>query len=588
MLRKNLILLLIITIFVSLIFGGGHIFLSLRLKDSYSPILLHPLAPLLASDETIAYAPKAREIFDGNLLLTDMYIKEHKKLPSPMISETVPAILMGFLSKITGSINGGFILADFILPPLTFLILSYIIFLLSRNFHFSLFASLVVLFFSHKLRYLPYIPSLIKILIEQPIKGSPSDFLKSFHPQASSPFFYLFILFFLLVLHKNQKYFSLLTGLFLGLLIYTDIFFSSYAFCFVILFLIWSLVKKNIRLIKKLLFVLFFSGIIVLPYIINLVMFYHLPQAQNLINNFQLSQKLPWQLIFLCLFFAFLSSLLKPKKISIFFLIFFVTGLTLLITTYLLKFNINDTPDHLAIRAIYPLGLLVFLLFSLPYLPCRKKSLVWIVLSLILLVYESVCNYHYFLNNDKFFIMPAEEREVFSWLNNYTPKESVVLTASFTYNLLIPALSHNNVFLPFSQYSLASEEEAFKRFFILYKWLDISDLRIKEMFTQTPTQKKLTKIKRYAYDDCARFFLYSFRYGGHNYKCDIPAGNLEQIVHNYQSFNLNPQSPFQNYEADYLLFGPYEKKWANISLKRMPFLKLIKQNKDYQLYQIEI
>ena len=284
---KNWTLLLITAFFVSLVFGGVHIFLSLKIGNSYSPILLNSFIPSITSDETVAYAPKVREVFDGNLLLTDVYLKEHKTLPSPLIGENLPALIMGLLARISGSIPNAFIAADFIFPSISFIILSLLIFSFSKNLPFSIFVSLVVIFHSKIMELMPYIPSIIQILIKQPIGGSYSSFLKSFHPQVSFPLFGLFLLLTLFAIKKNKISLWLISGILLGLLSYTDIFFSTYAFLITALFLLWSLIKKDFLSTKRALIILFAGALISLPYVVNFFLFNQLPQSKSFIENFQ-------------------------------------------------------------------------------------------------------------------------------------------------------------------------------------------------------------------------------------------------------------------------------------------------------------
>lgn len=585
--KKNWLFLIIVAIFVSLIFGGIHILLFFKLKDSYSPILINQALPSFARDETVAYAPKVREVFDGHLILTDLYLAEHKTLPSLLIGENLPAILMAFLAKISGSIPQAFIFADFLFPSVILIILTLLVFSLSENFSFSIFTSLVVIFFYGILEYLPFIPSILKMLITHPLNGFYSGFIRSFHPQVSFLFFVLFIFFTFLAFKKNKMIFWLTAGLFLGSLFYSYIFFATYGYALMGTLLLYWLISKKLSLVKRVLTSLSLGLLVDLPYIVNLFAFQKLPQAKEFISNFKYPNTIPWKIIIFCLFFILLSRFLKPKRLKIFFTLFFLAGLILLTLSYVFKLNINDSPGHWAMAVIYPFSIINLSLFIQQGFLSQKKAAFWISLCLIALAYQTSCHFRYFSKQENNFILAKEEKEMLSWLNK-TQKDSVVLTASLKYNLLIPALTHNNVFLPYSQYSLSSEKEAFERFFILYKFLEISPERIREMFSRTPSNEALARIKHLSYDDCAGSYFYYLRFKKkHNYFCDIPSEKLEEIINSYQEFNLDPQSSLKKYEIDYLLFGPYEQKWARISLKEYPCLKLIEENKDYQLYQIQ-
>src|SRR4030042_89259 len=151
--------------------------------------------------------------------------------------------------------------------------------------------------------------------------------------------------------------------------------------------------------------------------------------------------------------------------------------------------NINNVPGHLSLRVFYPFSTILFLLLIKSFFSA-KFSILWLAIFLLLIFYQSICHLNYFKKYSQSYKLDLEEKEMFYWLNNFTPKDSVVLTASLNQNLLIPALTHNNVFLSYSQYSLASEKESFDRFYLLYKFLGIPKERIKEMFGPNPLNQK--------------------------------------------------------------------------------------------------
>ena len=108
-------------ILVSFFYGLPNIIMTNKLGSDYNPLVISGKSPI-ARDEAFAYAPFVNYILEGKLFLRDAYVVEYANYPTPFLGETVPSLIFAALAKLTGSVEKAFIAADFIFPPIIFLL----------------------------------------------------------------------------------------------------------------------------------------------------------------------------------------------------------------------------------------------------------------------------------------------------------------------------------------------------------------------------------------------------------------------------------------------------------------------------------
>jgi len=484
--KKQINLWLLVALIVGVIFSFYHLIIpNLWGIKPYSPLSLNTMSPSIEVDEAIFYASKAREIIDGNFRLSDVMIVEYKKSPPLFLGELVPAGLIAILSKLGNGVESGFMIADFFFPALGFLILSWFIYLLTKNQWWAMIGSLLTMFFYHYLKYLPYLPSIIKLAIKALSSGRCSFMIRSFHPQISLPLFLIF----LIGVFKKKDW---LTGIMLGVLAYSHFFYFSFGLAL----LGWRL-RKNLKS-------LIIGLLISLPYLISLLVFKQSGLAEEFLEKIYFSPRVSWnQLIGLSLGIG-LSFLIKNKANRWFFLNIFITGLVLILGANLFKFGLDDPIGHWMLRVIYP----NLIIITVVIIAERIKTINWKVAVLILiglLSYQFRVHWQYFKYNAQAFYIESDKLELFEWLNQNTPRGSVVVSASLKDNLYLPIFTHNNNFIPRAQISLVPTQEAEKRFLIAQKMAGKVDSDIKAMFE---INQKLKQKKRFEFDNCAGVYLY--------------------------------------------------------------------------------
>ncbi|MDP2736895.1 MAG: hypothetical protein Q8O59_03935, partial [bacterium] len=216
---------LILSLIVGLVFYSEHIYLKLHLGKTYSPLTLNDQSPSFAVDETIFYATKTRAILNHHWFLGDPQIWEYQYKASPHLGEWLPAVILAGLSRLGGSLANGFMMADFVGPAVNFLVISLWLFYQTKQKAWAMVGGLTMMVLTYYLKYLPFVPSMIKIVIAGLTQGSFSPFIRSFHPQLTFPVLMLF-----LISAWKQRWW--LSGILAGVLAYCHFFYFSFAVVF--------------------------------------------------------------------------------------------------------------------------------------------------------------------------------------------------------------------------------------------------------------------------------------------------------------------------------------------------------------------
>lgn len=570
----------------------------------YSPLVLNNQSPSLTFDETIFYATKARESWDGHLGINDPFIFEYKTTPSPYnLGESWPAFLMAILARLSGGIPSSFIVADFVWPPVTFLLLAYWFYRLSKDVVLAPLAAIASMFLAQYFAFFPYVPSIIKMLIQFFSSGGVSDSIRSFHPQISFPFFLIFTILLWQILDqtktKPKTRLVWLLGLSLGILFYTYIFFWTYALMWLGIIIAGAFLSKKYALVKQLMPAILIAFIIGLPYWLSLWQFYHLPISRSFMQNAQQpSGEAGWltaadikQWGFLAFFIILNWTLVKKKWITAFWSKFYLAGAMILMSLKLSGLKAEDMKEHWMIRVVWPLTVIFLILIIGRLLKnfLKKKNIKLLIvgLTLGLLLYQARIHWQYFKIHADLYYLEPQRVEMFKWLNQNTPKDSVVLTTSLTDNLYLPVYTHNNVFIPRGFLSIVPADEAIERFLLIYKIADIPEERIKNMFSLTKNNQELRQKKRFNFDDCAGLHLFFRRYiGSDYYNCSVPDDQLALILSTYEKLDTDLKQWRKKYRIDYWLWGPNEKQWAGVNPDQIDNWQLVWENQDYTIYKI--
>lgn len=475
---------------------------------------------------------------------TIFYASRDLSQPQLFFGEIIPTLLLKIL-------NNNFAWADALFPPLTFLALGWLLFTLTKNHFLSIFGSILTIGFFHYLNYFPYLPSIISLVFRSLSSGSYSLLVRTPHPQLTLGLFAVFAG--LVWLKLNRRLSGWPVSLSLAILTYSHFFYWTFA-------LAWLLVLKLFRILPLWL-------VLSLPYFINQVRLLRHPAWPEYLAE---SYYAPWpnfSQISLLLFCLILIQLIKAGKLKRFWQSFYLSAAVIIAAAAILRFGADDPIGHWFTRVIEPLTMVMFLAL----INQRVKFIrpVWLtMLSLVLLIYLWQIQRVYFDKNSAGLVIEPEKIEAFNWLNQHTPPNSVVVTASLADNLYLPAYTHNQVFIPRSQISLITDGEQLDRFLIAQKLAGKTTEEIRQMFA---ANENLKAKKRFDFDHCAGIYLFFRLYAGRDYyNCAVPEAVLEKIISQFE------QTPSRlAYPADYWLGS-----------KPIAFGQLLWENQTYKIYAL--
>ncbi|MDO8464216.1 MAG: hypothetical protein Q7S46_03045, partial [Gallionella sp.] len=180
---------ILLSVFIGIIVGLPHLLIPrIIVPAKYDPLQFNPEGgSAITMEEVYTYVPEVKEITEGKFWVTDTQVAEYNGRSTPFVGETGLAWVMAGLAKITGSIQNAFIVADFIFPAVTFLLVYAIVWLFTRSQVVSAAAGTVLVIWPELLVLFPY-PNVIISAAKSAF--DPRDFLfisRNFHPQLSLP-----------------------------------------------------------------------------------------------------------------------------------------------------------------------------------------------------------------------------------------------------------------------------------------------------------------------------------------------------------------------------------------------------------------
>lgn len=474
---KHKIVLSAFIILVSVIYGLPNIILTAKLGKDYQPLVITRESPY-AKDETYAYAPQVKHILEGNISVGEVYVKEYQNLPTPFFGETLPSWLMAALASVTGSIPSAFIAADFIFPPIVFLLLLAITRIYIKNFLFAASVAFLIVIARDLIAVIPYPHSIYQYLTVAEQRNQFLYFSRAFHPQVTFVVFAIaFITLFNLLKSPNSLKLRLIHGVTFGLLFYSYVFYWTYFIVFFASVTVLNFLKRDTVRIKAQVGSTIFAFLIGIPYFVNMYNFYQLDVASDFIAKSSLSYlDLPPTLLrYLIIILAFwVITRLKGEKFSLLTL-FVISGLAIPVISKIVIGQDLETFHYLR-RAMMPFASLA--LFCIVYLLIHKnKVLVNLIVILILSIAaligiktqivaaSTVANFH---------ILDENLKAVFAWLNQNTAKDSIVGSIDTFFNRYLPVYTNNKIYFPPTDRTIMTATEGVKRYAILANLLGIN------------------------------------------------------------------------------------------------------------------
>jgi hypothetical protein len=606
-------LILFLALVVGIIFGLHNILMPFFQGESigYYPLVLSNEEP---HDET-EYAACIREVYDGRIIVRDPFLFEHKNDPTPY--QTFVYLILAVISHLVGSVSNTFIISDFIFPAITFLLIYFFIFKITKDKHISAVGGITTLFFNRAVQHLPLgIFTILKggdiseLLSNGPIRSLPYfnrlPFLQFSFPQLLIAFIFLYF-----TIKSRRRIFPFFGGISAGLLFYSYFYYWSYFFLVAALLLFLFLVKKDYLKSKQIFILLSIGLLISIPYWIELIKFKSLPQSHDIFirsggvvgREPDVAITLKYFLLLILLFFFI------RKKDETFYLLsaFILAGIICMNIQIILGYTVVSVHwSWKTTNRIMPIifSYLAYCMINTPYkqdflnkilYPIKRyyKQLSLILIAFFLLhglYYQSVFS----LNTYKYFTLPPSTVETFDWLNKNSNVDEVVLSLNVESIGLLPIYTHNNNFLPHGCYSLAPTSEIIDRIIIANKLFNVHPYYLKNLTegalwhqnkylmhlnkTNLPKKIKFETLPWIGYFFCDKYGDIRSYY--------MPPDVRKDILDKYLSYTDDTDSLLSKYRIDYIYYGPYEREVGNVDFSEYKQFREVYKNDNITIYKI--
>lgn len=567
--HKLIISLLIIL--VSLIYGLSNIILSFNLGRDYQPLVINKNSPI-AKDETYAYAPQAKHILEGNLFVGEVYTKEYQNFPTPFVGETLPSWVMAALALLTGSLPAAFIAADFIFPPIIFLLLFVTARCFIKNFFFAAAVAFLTVISRDLIATIPYPHETWQYITVAEQRNFLLHFARAFHPQVTFVFFAAAFISLIKVFSSGGKWLPIAAlGIFFAALFYSYVFYWTYFATFMVIVFGLSLIRRNFQVARGLVLAGVVAFILGLPYFFNMYNFYKLPLAADFTAKSTLAYlDLPLTLfryLIITIIFALVTKL-KDFKFTVLCL-FILTGVLIPLFSKIVIGQDLETLHYLR-RAMMPFATITAL--TILYLVFYKNTKVIYLLTVIIFTIaiflglktqivatKTISPYHQ---------LDKDLGEVFVWLNNNSQKNEVVGSLDTFLSRYLPVYTDNKVFFPPTDRTVTPTTEGVERYAIVANLLGIDPKWQKENLKNT----------------LSYMFIYQAYSPGIGLDYNSPKRFFaEDQIDKLK--NIEPTEFLKRYQLDYIVVTPQEKDLT--SPQHNPALIPQAAFGDYLIYKVE-
>ncbi|MBU1179755.1 hypothetical protein KJ885_02325 [Patescibacteria group bacterium] len=559
-------------------------------------------------EEMFSYGVSVRDVVDGHVIGGDPYLWEYKDMPTGWDYYPL-SVATGLFLKLfnINDISPLFRIGDFVFPIVSFIIIFFLFFWISKNFFFSIVSSIIFLFFPNVFVFRDIFSSnfynnfeLIKItnLFAGSFNGT---FSRIFVPALTMIFLNTFLLFLYYSVSKGKikKIWLVLCGISYGILFY--IYFYYWVFATIslgFLFIFFLFYKREIfwRIFR----ILIYGLIVSIPFWIKFFILAGNPIYDELVNRVGLLKGrifiAPaagyWAVLFIFIFFGMIFWK-KMKQNNLFFYTLSLLLTILVVRNLQLIFGFNPQPDHWGSRItvyIMVLAIIVAVFLSMDKIFKRyKKSLSFILFAsiLFLLTMASVVQFRdsqsSAYSRDIFFV---EENlmDSFEWIDKNTEKDSVILSNSNLMRTALPFFTHSNVYVPQACLSLASNGEILDRYREVYSIYGTPAALLKDALDNN--YEKYTQLQQMNISNGFGMFcvMYYKLEGDKVIATETPDSVKKEFIEKYKI--TRPDIKNLKYRADYLFYGPYEQLISDFDADKYPELELAYSNNSVKIYKI--
>jgi hypothetical protein len=485
-------LVFVTTLAVGVMFGLPHLVIPALLGEGrvYTPFAVSGVSAL-TYDETSSYAAYVNYVLRHAAPPYDTDVFENENVPVP--TTLAPYVMLAGAAAVLGGVDRAFIFADFVLPPLALLIIYALLFDITRRHLLSLVGGLTVLLLSFGPRNL-FSPLLQPFGHDTSGLLQPLEFSRIVHPEISFTILIAALGLLWLTLKRGHPLLAMAAGVIGSLLFYTYVYYWPVWVAACLMLLLAAQDRRQALLLTNVV-----TWMCSIPFwwtllrasrapgLVNVLVrhtseFGHIPPPAKIVYTILTT------LIFLSCVAVYLRvgppSIGSPRRVLVFFSAIFLASVAALNMEILVGFNV-ESMLHFPNRLFQPfLTIAAFALASRPLMKLNFSRIVLLTAGVGLLGLGAVRQLS--MSN---VVADAHEytprhRLLFSWLNDSTSLDDVVLSTAKDVNDLIPVFTQDRVFVPNGERTSASNQEIATRFLIAMKLLDHGEHDIRRLLAQ--------------------------------------------------------------------------------------------------------
>lgn len=535
----------------------------------YQDIELLPNSPWLG---------RVREIKDGNGF-GGIYYKDGKD--DPYLLQPLGSIVVAYMgTALFLDIGNTFLISAIILSFITFLLLYYFIFLISKDKLVSVAGATVVLYTQPVISF-----TNLSQLLNGTIPNKFWELSQSVNPAMIYILFFGFLISFWLFYQKRTWQLGVVSAIVLGLNFYNYFYTWTYLYAFGgILALIFIIQKKWLE-VKIILSIFVGALLVAIPYMYNLYSATQHPNYEALSARFAVINSHSLLFVGMSVSIALIVFLIwfprEDKKRYFFGLALlltpFITMNQQIITGKILQAGHYHWYFHRPIAIVFFI-ITVFCLLKRYGKNFGRKSLV-LVLILISFVVVSIVQVNTYFNgyhtNESIAIKDQKYGPVMEWLNDNVKKESTILTNNYISKMIVIYTSLNVFYHHSALHSLsATKDRLIDQQFTFYRLQEIGEEDVQEVFERDKAQISAELYGLYYRD------LYQST-------GDIPIETLDEIITLYKnSLSISTlewlKQKMKQYDVDYIVWD--KKADPNWQLQKYSFFKEVAKFGDLIIY----
>lgn len=579
-------------------------------------------------DEALGTISRFREIYDGHFPPGDLFLDSNASTPFGPVP-IMPLLGAGFIALFGGDLNVSYLAMTFLLAPIVFLLIYWLGKVITGNRLYALFFALLGVM-TPILRAIPRSFESLDLFMNNignyfiPIVRTPLAKLplgRTEFPLLTYLAFIPAVVSLLIFWKKPSKKTGMTAGAFIGLMFY--VYFHDWVFLVIIAGLIGlfslSQLKKNPNLFQSVLFLFLALAVITVPYWVNYFTFQNSSTSEEVTLRIGIEKsRAPFFIagepaVFHYFFYTVLAVLVYfvfyrrgQKNMAALYWIFtatmFIAWNVQVVTGYV------PAPDHWW-RPIAAFATMI--LFHAFYEITKKVNYKILVAILIigssLLVVKKIVNALVFIDPPKEFIEENyfESRnfnpsiaESWDWINRNLSGEPKIISPSFVSTLYLYTQTAARPYLLIGFNTAAPNRLLEERFLNAYKLFKVPPEFLKNILEMD--YQKMVCVGDCINEDAHQHLntiqpithLYFGYYYNYYHDRGLPLPETQyRFVSKEKADELIAAYPkmlvdWQDIEAEYVYYGPWEKQITQIDLSRNSDLALVFRNEEVEIYKI--